>query len=339
MAKGKISLIAKKTDLFAPQKGQSGKLLHEENKELKLSLLEKINQKVRFQFFGVPYYLNWRSLFDDRDRINFKAETISPTELQTNFDQYFLYLDTEFDQVYYENASLAKKQTKALSPADSVQLEKLNLDMAKAQYAYQIDSDKYKMAVDRYNENIKRAETDLYHSRLSSWMNLGAAAGSGTFGTGIALKYREGAKTVTTIGEGATMNPNFSLGFSPGSIPFSGPEGVGYGFESVPMKFKEITKFAGKTPNIMAGVVTGALFKASKLIMDHAFRFPEEARRIGVEKQIGAADLALKSLTLNTKFIEKQLDVQLAINQKTNIYSNPIISEREIMESFMDKEE
>lgn len=93
---------------------------------------------------------------------------MTPTELQTNFDQYFIFLDTEFDQVYYENVSLAKKQTKALSPADSVQLEKLNLDMAKAQYSYQIDSDKYKIAVDRFNEKIKRAETDLYHSRVAS---------------------------------------------------------------------------------------------------------------------------------------------------------------------------
>lgn len=89
----------------------------------------------------------------------------------------------------------------------------------------------------------------------------------------------------------------------------------------------------------MAGLVSAAIFKTSKLIMDHAFRFPEEDRRIGVEKQIGAANLALQSLALNTKFIEKQLDVQLAINQKTNIYSNPIINEREIMESFMEKDE
>lgn len=107
----------------------------------------------------------------------------------------------------------------------------------------------------------------------------------------------------------------------------------------VPMETKQITKHAGKTPNIMAGIVSAALFKTSKLVMDHAFRFPEMARRIGVEKQIGAAELALQSLALDTKFIEKQISTQLAINQKTNIYSNPIINEREIMESFMDKDE
>lgn len=143
-------------------------MLHEENKDLNLSLVEKINQKVRFQFFSVPYYLNWRSTFTDKDRIDFSIETIKPTELQTNFDQYFLRLGTEFDQVYYENISLAKKQTKGLSPADSVQLEKLNLDMVKAQYSYQIDSDKYKIASDRFEEKIRRAETDLKHRRIAS---------------------------------------------------------------------------------------------------------------------------------------------------------------------------
>lgn len=133
---------------------------------------------------------------------------MTPTELQTNFDQYFISLDTEFDRVYYENASIAKRQTKGLSVADSVQLEKLNLDMAKAQYSYQIDSDKYKIAVDRFNENIKRAETDLYHSRLASWINLGAAGGAGAFGTGIAMKYRQGRQFVTTVGKGFADNPN-----------------------------------------------------------------------------------------------------------------------------------
>lgn len=135
--------------------------------------------------------------------------------MQTNFDQYFLKISTEFDQIYYENVSIAKKQTKALSPADSVQLEKLNLDMTKAQYSYQIDSDRYKIAMDRFDERIRQAETDLSHQRIASWLNLGAAGGAGLFGTGLALRHREGANVVTTIGKGVAVNPNWNLGFTP----------------------------------------------------------------------------------------------------------------------------
>lgn len=168
IAKGKISLIAKKPDLFEKQTGQSGKLLHEENKDLNLSLIEKINQKVRFQFFSIPYYLNWKSSFSENDKIRITVETLQPTELNTNFDNYFIRIDTEFDSVYYENISLAKKQTKALSPADSAQIERLNLDMARSQYSYQIETDKLKLATERYKEQIKRAETDLYHQKVES---------------------------------------------------------------------------------------------------------------------------------------------------------------------------
>lgn len=85
--------------------------------------------------------------------------------------------------------------------------------------------------------------------------------------------------------------------------------------------------------------MAAGLKMAGNIIMDHAFKFPEQERRIGYEKQIGAAELALQSLDINTKFIESQLNAQLNINQLTNMYSNPMINEREIMESFMEKDE
>lgn len=96
------------------------------------------------------------------------VESLSPTDLKTNFDQYFLKLDTEFDTVYYENISVAKKQSRALQVADAAYLERLNLDLSRAQHAYQIDQDRHKINVDRFEESIKRAEIDLYHQKLAS---------------------------------------------------------------------------------------------------------------------------------------------------------------------------
>lgn len=95
----------------------------------------------------------------------------------------------------------------------------------------------------------------------------------------------------------------------------------------------------GKTPNIVAGAIAGALKMVTGSIMDHVFTFPEQARRIGFEKQAGAADLALQSLEIDTAFMEAQINNQHALNQITNRYTNPMINEREIIESFMDKEE
>lgn len=96
------------------------------------------------------------------------VESLSPTDLKTNFDQYFLRLDTEFDTVYYENISVAKKQNRALQVADAAYLERLNLDLTRAQHSYQLDQDRHKLNVDRFEESIKRAEIDLHHQRIAS---------------------------------------------------------------------------------------------------------------------------------------------------------------------------
>lgn len=115
-------------------------------------------------------------------------------------------LDTEFDHVYYENISLGKKQTKALNPADSFQLERLNLDLARNQYAYQIDSDRLAIAQDRYKEAMRRAEVDLYHQRMESFLSLGTKVGAGAFGSALAFRHGKGKSTVTTLKRGHIMH-------------------------------------------------------------------------------------------------------------------------------------
>lgn len=107
----------------------------------------------------------------------------------------------------------------------------------------------------------------------------------------------------------------------------------------VPTYTKTIKETAGKTPNIIGGLVSGALSGITGAIMDHAFRFPEQQRRIGVDKQIGSAELALDSLAIDTAFMEAQINHQAQLNRITNAYTNPMINEREVMENFMDKEE
>lgn len=337
-AKGKISLIAKRNDLFSIQTGQTAELDHVENKDLKLSLVEKINQKVRFQFFNAPYYLNWKTSFSDKDKINLTIETLKPTTLKTQFDQYFVKLDTEFDTVYYENISLAKKQDPALDVASTVELERLNLDLNRAQYAYQIDVDRHKLAVDRFDESIKRAEIDLYHQQLASWMNLGSGVAASSFGVGLKWKYGAGKSTTTTIKKSTAMVDDIKA--SP--ITLTNAAGVSTTFQprnEVPTYTKKIKTSPSKYPNVIGGLVSGALSGITGTIMDHAFRFPEQKRRIGVDKQLGAAELALDSLAIDTRFIESQINHQAAINRITNTYTNPVINEREVMENFMDKDE
>lgn len=107
----------------------------------------------------------------------------------------------------------------------------------------------------------------------------------------------------------------------------------------VPIETKTIKHIPGKTPNIIGGLISGALTKAASTIMDYAFTYPEQERRIGFDKQIGAAELALESLAINTAFMEAQINHQTALNQITNAYANPLINEREVMENFMDKDE
>lgn len=167
-------------------------------------------------------------------------------------------------------------------------------------------------------------------------MSLGAALGAGSLGTGLALRSRgKGRTTVITLGKGYVDDLEGPVGYQD---PYSG-EWISTGTILTPVATKKITHVPGQAPKILGAAASAAMFKTAGLIMSHAFRFPEQERRIGVDKQLGAADLAVNSLAIDTKFIEKQINHQLAINQKTNIYSNPIINEREIMESFMDKDE
>lgn len=122
------------------------------------------------------------------------------------------------------------------------------------------------------------------------------------------------------------------------------PTGLSHGTTTlgewqVPYKHKQVTYIPGRTPNIMAGLVAAGLHQAKGLIMNHALRFPEEARRIGFEKQIGAEQLALQSMVADTKFANRQIKAQLKLNSIKSVYNNPLINDRFIMESFMDKEE
>lgn len=107
----------------------------------------------------------------------------------------------------------------------------------------------------------------------------------------------------------------------------------------VPTYTKKIKTSPSKRPNIVGGLVSGALSGIGGAIIDHAFRFPEQQRRIGVDKQIGAAELALDSLAIDTAFMEAQINHQAQLNRITNAYTNPMINEREVIEDFMDKDE
>lgn len=169
-------------------------------------------------------------------------------------------------------------------------------------------------------------------------MNLGSGAAASAFGVGLKWKYRAGRRTTTTIKKGTAMVDDIKA--SP--IALTNAAGVTSVFQprvEVPTYTKTIKETAGKTPNIIGGLVSGALSGITGAIMDHAFRFPEQQRRIGVDKQIGSAELALDSLAIDTAFMEAQINHQAQLNRITNAYTNPMINEREVMENFMDKEE
>lgn len=316
--KGKISLIAKDKNLFSPHKGKSKRLLHNQNEGLNLSLVEKVNQKIRFQFLSAPYYLNWKTTFTDKDRISLSFETVHPTEQQTQFDQYFIKLDTGFDHVYYENVAVPKKQSKAVSLADSVNIERLNLELVRDQYSYRIDQDKLKLATDRYEESIKRAQIELDHQRLEAFMSLGMNSFTGSVATGIAARHQKDWKRVRIKRGHKTVN-------------FQGMQ-----MDLPTEDITTLTKY-NKMPNMAAGAMMFAGNRLKNMIMDFGYHFPERQRQINVDKQIGASELAIQSLAMNTSHMERQLNAQLALNQVSNVYKNPIINEREIIEKFMEK--
>lgn len=305
-------------------------LLHSENKDLNLSLLEKINQKVRFQFLNYPYYLNWKTSFSDDDRISLVYETLKPTEFQTQFEQWFIKLETGFDTIFYENISVPKKMSEAINLADSVALQKLQRDFVKDQVEYKIDSDKLLLAEQRYRESIRRAENELHIRKIEAFATLGTSVASSTLGIGMIM--RKGTQTVQS--KTRTME-------TAGGVYIKGDNKKAVVKPGTPMTVTEHfqTKKPPKWPGLMAGYMMGLGSKAVSQAMSHALRFPELQRQIDVDKQLGASELAIESTVINTAHLDRQIEQQNKLSAISNSYNNPMINEREVLGMYMDKDE
>lgn len=153
---GRISLIAKKSELFKAKDLKVSKL--KENKELKeLSVIEKVNQKCVLNVYTQQRLLNTRFNFDN-DKLNVSVKAINPSHRLNPTNYYQMNLRGDYDVIEREILPIQKKQLEETATiVDYTQLEALRVQMRRNDRDYDIQMAKDVMfATEKENEKYRR---------------------------------------------------------------------------------------------------------------------------------------------------------------------------------------
>lgn len=370
ISKGKVNLISKSLRGFKGKGGKAEYLDHEQNKKYisvkddkqSPTLLERINQKVQFRFLTSSYDLNWKTNFNDSDSLSLVYEPAKANEKERTSDYYYLWLDSKHDIIWWEVIKIAKLLTdKAEKLASGTEIEKLHVDILNSQRLFEANQGRYQLASKRLNENIRRSQVQLDIQKRSADLNFATGllksliGGSYHIGDQVTsilenakgfhdekrvtmdwqmkpiwantaeLGY-PGNQNLPVVGVGAGGVMQQLIGWEKVGIPTVGNQGVRNGISA--------TSIANSTLGYINNFGLSQANLIGQYIIQRGYGMAEKQRMIDADQKLGAEQLALQSLAMNTSFMSEQLQKQLELNRIFSRYDVPLLADSALDDEY-----